>query len=791
MNRRLQLVSVLVAGLLVSGCTAARAFRQAEDLGRKGEWDAAVSYYRRALEVDPDRPEYRIALERAMTRASRAHLDLARELEQRDDLQAAIVEFRKAAEYDGSNQLAAQRANQLEIVVRDRLEASRPKPKVEEMRERASQSTQPPLLNPASREPIDLRFTNASTQDILNFIASATGINIIYDRDFRPTPFSIQLEGVTLEEALTQIVTTNQLWYKVLNERTILVIPDTVQKRQQLEEQVVRTFYISHVDPQEVSQMLTQVLRFTGGVAPFVSPNKNTNTITVRGTAPVVAIFERIIQGIDKPRAEIVVDVEILEVNRTRAKEYGLNLSQYQVGTVFSPESRPDSGGSGTTTSLFNLNTISQGISTADFYLAVPQAVVRFLESDSQTKLIAKPQLRGAEGTKLTLNLGDEIPVPSTSFTALAVGGAATNPLVSFQYRNVGINVEMTPRVTYENEIILDVLVENSSLGQSINIAGQALPTFGTRKVQTRLRLREGESNLLAGLLREDDRRTLRGFPGLLRLPVLKQLLSDNDESVGQTDIVMLMTPRIVRTHSLTQQNLDPIFIGTQQNVGLGGPAPLIAPQGAAAPSVPAEAAGQPRFGPTAPVPGATVGAPAPAPATPPVAAPDAPNGASPTPPDGAPSPTGAAPSGTAPNGSAAAAQVLVSPPGAEFRVGGGPYTVPVSITGASRVAVLSISLSFNPALVRVQSVQEGSFMRQGGAAVTFNQQVDAATGRVDITIMRTGDATGASGAGLIAALLLTPVAPGTLTLSVNGVGGAPDGAPLPLQFAPVTIGVK
>ena len=780
---------MLLGCLLVGGCTAARAYRQAEDLVKRGEWDAAVSYYRRALEVEPDRPEYRIALERAMTRASRAHLDLARELEQRDDLQAAIVEYRKAAEYDGSNQLAAQRANQLEITVRDRIEAARPKPKVEEMRERASQSTQPPLLNPASREPIDLRFTNASTQDILNFIANATGINVIYDRDFRPTPFSIQLEGVALEEALNQIVTTNQLWYKVLNERTILIIPDTVQKRQQLEEQVVRTFYISHVDPQEVSQMLTQVLRFTGGVAPFVSPNKNTNTITVRGTAPVVAIFERIIQGIDKPRAEIVVDVEILEVNRSRAKEYGLNLSSYSLGTVFSPESRPGTatgGTGGTTTSLFNLNTISQGISTADFYLAVPQAVVRFLESDSQTKLIAKPQLRGAEGTKLTLDLGDEIPVPSTTFTALAAGGAASSPLTSFQYRTVGIRVEMTPRVTFENEIVLDVLVENSSLGQSINIAGQALPTFGTRKVQTRLRLREGESNLLAGLLREDDRRQLRGFPGLLRLPILKQLLSDNEETVGQTDIVMLMTPRIVRTHSLTQQNLDPIFIGTQQNVGLGGPAPLIAPPTSPVSGSGADPGAQPRFGPTAPTPGMTM--PMPPASAPPATRPE-PSPAAPDADVAPPAQTSAA--GGAPPSVGPTAQVMISPPGPEFRVGGGPYTVPISISGASRVSVLSISVSFNPALVRVQSVQEGSFMRQGGSNVTFNQQVDAGTGRVDITVMRTGDVTGASGAGLLAALLLTPVAPGALSLSVNGVGSAPDSAPLPLQFAPVTITIK
>ena len=212
----------IVAAALLSGCVAARSYRRAEELSKQGEYDAAVSYYRKALDDSPDRAEYRIALERAMLQASRAHLTLAKEHEDRDDLAAAVADYRKAVEFDGSNQQAALRATELEIVLRDRLEASRPKPPVEEMRERARRQAAAPLLNPASREPIDLRFTNASTQDILNFIGNATGVNIVYDRDFRPTPFSIQLEGVTLEDALNQIMTTNQLWYKVLNERTMV-----------------------------------------------------------------------------------------------------------------------------------------------------------------------------------------------------------------------------------------------------------------------------------------------------------------------------------------------------------------------------------------------------------------------------------------------------------------------------------------------------------------------------------------------------------------------------------------
>src|SRR6185436_6061733 len=253
--------------------------------------------------------------------------------------------------------------------------------------------------------------------------------------------------------------------------------------------------------------------------------------------------------------------VQILEVSRTRAQQYGLDLGTYAINAVFSPEVDPRvAGGGGTTdngTTLnprpFNLNTVSRGISTSDFYLSVPSAVVRFLESDSETKVIAKPQLRGAEGTGLKLNLGEDIPVPSTTFTPVAQGGANFQPLTSFSYRKVGVNVEMTPRVTYEGDILLDPLfVESSTLGSGIVIAGQELPSFGSRQVTTKLRLREGESTLLAGLLREDERKLLTGFPGILRLPIIKQLFSSNDQNVQQTDIVMLLTPRIVRTHELT-----------------------------------------------------------------------------------------------------------------------------------------------------------------------------------------------------------------------------------------------
>ena len=554
----------------------------------------------------PNNAEYRISLERSMINASNDHLDQARVFEAKNQLEDALREYKRASEFDPTNRQVAAKALEMETRIRDLAESSRPQPTIQQLRDRVRSVE--PLLNPASHDPIDVVFTNASLRDILNFVGQATGINVTYERDFQDRSYSVQLRGVTLEEALTQILGANTLFYKVVNPKTIMAIPDNAQKRAAYEEQVIRTFYISHADATELVQMLNQVIRIPAiAVQPVLAANKTANTITVRGTTNVVAIIEKMIEANDNPRAEVIIDVQILEVNRTRAKQFGLDLSNYSINGSFSPASDPTTAAAGASTA-FNLNTVTRGVSTADFYMSVPSAIMRFLETDSETKLIAKPQLRGAEGQKIILNLGDEIPVPSTVFTPVAQGGASFNPLTSFTYRPIGVNIEMTARVTYENEIILDLLLESSTLGEPVTVGDQALPSFGARRVNTRLRLRDGESNLLAGLLREDQRKILRGLPGLLRLPILRSLFASNDANASQSDIIMLLTPRIVRTHELTQVDVSPIYIGTQQALGLGGPPPLIAGTDPG----PADAAQPPVSAPTAQAapPAATVGPP-------------------------------------------------------------------------------------------------------------------------------------------------------------------------------------
>ena len=747
-------VGLLLAGTLLAGCASIGAFRDGNAAADMGNWDAAVDFYRRAVQDDPGDPSHRIALERAMQNASAVHVARARELEAQDELPAALAEFRRASALDPTNGQLIAIAASLERQIRTLVEASRPRSATEQLREQARRDSEPPLLDPASGDPLGFQFSNASLRDILDFIGTATGINVTYDQQFQDRSYTVRLEGLTIEEALDQILTANQHFYKVLNARSVIIVPDTPQKRAQYEEQVIRTFYVSHADVAELATLLTQVVRApTLAVQPQIVPNTGSNTITVRATIAVAAVIARVIAANDKPRAEIVVDVEILEVNRERARQYGLDLTQYSIGALFSPAASPLAGTAPNTvaSSPFNANLLSEGASLSDFYLAVPAAIVDFLESDSETRLVAKPQLRGQEGTELTLNLGDDIPVPSTSFTAIATGGVAVNPLTSFEYRAVGVNLRMTPRVTYDNEIILDIEVENSTLGPNIDVAGQALPTFGTRRVITRLRLRDGESNLLAGLLREEDRRSLRGFPGILNLPVIRHLFSSNDESISSTDIIMLLTPRIVRTHELTQEDLSPIFIGTQQNMGVTGPPPLVAP------------VSRPAVDPAAP---GDVGS------------------LSTT-----PGPRAAALGGTP---SPFSAQVgVLSPAGTDVTLGSEGYTVPISISGASQLSTLSLSMTFDPEVLRVSTIQEGSFMRQGSASVTFAQDVDPETGRIDLALTRTGDQTGAAGSGLVASVVFEPVAQGASILSPSGLGLTPAGAPLALSFEPTTVSVR
>jgi general secretion pathway protein D len=619
---------------------------------------------------------------------------------------------------------------------------------------------------------------------LLDFIGEQTGITVTYDTAVPglANPAVISMQSATLEAVLNQLLTANTLTYKIADSKTIFVYQDTPTNRQKYEDQYVQTFYISNAELNDLQQILNQVLVSQGstGSRPNIFANKSANTLVVKATAPVMAIIDSLIKSNDKPRAEVVVDVEILEVDRTRTRQLGLDLSQYALGFTYSPESSPPNtatqpGAFPAQPPPINLNTIvSGGVRTADFYMTAPSAMIHLLESDDKTRVLAKPQLRGKEGTNLTLNLGQDIPIATTTFQPIATGGVANSPATSISYRTIGVILSMTPHVTYQDEIILENLsVENSAVGGLVQAGGQPTLSFIDRRAVVTMRLRDGESNLLAGLLSDADRKTYTSLPGLSGVPILRLLFGNENNEHKQTDIVMIVTPHIVRSHDLTVADLKPLYIGTAQNVGATTQPALISPDvPIRTTSGPPPAGGAPQ---PPPVP-ATTGAAPPVSAAPP----------SPNPRIVAVEPV------TDPNASKTPppAAIVLTVPQTPLQMGGAPYTTTLTATQVSQVGTVTVTLTYDPKILKAVSVAEGTFMKQGGVQTTYVPKMDPLLGRVDITISRSGDS-GASGTNLLASVVFEGIAAGTSQIKMTAVVISAAGQPIPVTVAPVTVTVK
>ena len=412
--------------------------------------------------------------------------------------------------------------------------------------------------------PLSFRFAaGTGVAGILRFLAESGGVNVVLEStiDDRVTPSAMALDDVTLEQALDLVLATNNLFYTALDSRTIFVAPDSLQNRRKYEQQVIRTFRLRNAQAADLADLLIGILvnPLVQRPSPQIQSDKVANTLTVRGSPSAVAIAERIIEDNDVPRAEVVVEVQILEVDRATAKAYGLNLATFMAGIQYAPNGLDSSQAPGG--DYLRPGTLLAGVSATDFYLTHPQLVIRFLAMDAHTKVLAKPSLRGSDGATQTVRFGDEIPVPSTTFQSVSSGPGAVSALSAFTYRPVGISISVTPRVTADDDVVLELEVESSTRAPDVNIAGQNLPSFGTRKIRTRMRLRNGESSLLAGLIRDDDRRLLAGLPGVVRVPIVRELFSANLGAVVRTDVVMLVTPHIVRDQDTKGRGREAILI--------------------------------------------------------------------------------------------------------------------------------------------------------------------------------------------------------------------------------------
>ena len=308
MKHRLVVFVVLATlAALGSGCAAGRAYRRGQEAARLGDWDAAVTYFTKAVQEDPENAMFKISLERAMQSSARDHISRARELETKDQLDGALIEYRKALEMDATNRLAESRAAELERTIRDRIEKSRPKPPIDALRQQARAASQQPLLNPANRDPLRITFNNSSLRDVLMTLGEMSGITVQFDRQFfTDTPVTVRLDGVTIEQALQQVLSANGHFYKVLNQSTIVVAQDNAQAHVKYDDLVVRVFYLSHSDPTEISQVINTVMRIPTAAQPALFPNKTANSITIRATAAMMDVIDKVIRANDKPRAEVV-----------------------------------------------------------------------------------------------------------------------------------------------------------------------------------------------------------------------------------------------------------------------------------------------------------------------------------------------------------------------------------------------------------------------------------------------------------------------------------------------------
>ncbi|MEO8483377.1 MAG: secretin N-terminal domain-containing protein [Acidobacteriota bacterium] len=810
MSKRLHRLGMFALVLaLVAGCATGSAVRNADRAASKGDWDTAVSFYRQALGRAPSRADLKIKLERATRNAAAEHVRRARQLETQDQLSGALAEYRLAADLDPSASVAVTKSMELERKIRQQAEASRPQGRLDTLRQQAAQGSPIPRLDPRAPVPA-MHFTNSSIRDILRTIGELTGINIMYDQGLDASlsrPYSMDIQQQSIEEILLQVLQANALTFKIQNPRTIFVYQDNPQNRQKYEDQYVQTFFLSHANPSDLQTQLNALIGNAAiAVRPAFSPNKDNNSLTVKATAPVLAVISNFVNSMDRPVPEVFIEAEILEVDRSYTKQLGLDLNQWALGLAFSPEVSPAAGTGSipmANPGAYNLNTISRGVSANDFYLTSPGAMIRLLESNQNTRVLARPSQRGQAGAEIALKLGDQIPIPTTVFQSGAAGGVANIPTTSVQYQSVGVNLVFTPRVTYQDEIILEKLtLEKSGLGANLDVGGQSFPTIVSRQANTTLRLRDGESTMIAGLLRDDDRRTIKSLPGLVNLPVLRSIFGNSDRQIDQTDIVMIITPHIVRGHEMTADDLKPMYVGTQQNVTSGNAPVLISqealaaavsgPSGSTVAGGPASSAPSPSPSPVAPGPGPV---PGPGPEMAPIV-PSTPQGAAPATPRALPIQPVPAPGAAAPTPQRSSGlRITLAPPAAgpegSLPSGGGPFTMPIQIADAADVATIALSITYDPAIVRAPTVTQGSFMMQGGVMVTFVPSINPSSGRIDIALSRPSARTGASGSGLLAAISFTAGTAGTTEFTVTGVATTPAGQSIPVQFTPARVAVR
>ena len=790
----------------------------------RGDYDTAFADYDKAAKRNPKDERYRIALTRIRVTASSVHVSKGHKLAAAGDTEGALAEFLHAAEIDPSNEAAQQ-----EITNIRRKQGQNPAVPEEEIPVPAQEAQDlsnveaPPELKPVSNEPLTLHMTEDS-KVVYQTVGKAAGINVLFDPDYRSTRIEVDLNNVSLLDGLRIIGVMSNTFWRPVTSNTIFVAQNSPSKRRDMDEQAVQTFYLTNAWQQnDLNDVATAIRNVMPQAKAF--PVQSQNAIVMRGSPDELMLAQQLIENLDKPRGEVVVDIGVLEVSKNWERNLGLSLPQ-QFGVALQPNcaSSNNCGSTtnatgGTTTSsttsptLFNLAHLNSN----NFAVTVGSATLNLLLTDDNTKILQSPRIRATDAQKATMKIGSKIPIATGSYSAPGISATASfgYAQTQFQYQDVGVNIEMTPSVHYDHDVTLKIKIEVSAVSGQSTISGVTEPIISQRVVDQVIRLREGEASILGGIQNKQESVNWNGIPGLSAIPILKYIFGNRDHTIQDDDLVFVVVPHIVRSQELDQANLRVIDTGAGQNSielrhdGNGNPVavPAALPGGRAATgqgsiveSMPAQSAleaapqmlaqlradlgstGGPNAtaqaaapapgapinnAPTAPPAGPVMGAPVSGPiVAPPIPNVTTPNAAVATPP--APQATAqATPAGQTPvAGAPASASLALNVPGAPVTTGTS-FQVPVMLNGGADVTSVALQLQYDSTKLQLTGATAGDLLGRDGQPTGISH-VEEPKGTVVISISRPPGAHGVTGTGVVCALTFQAKAQGQSGVSLT-----------------------
>ncbi|HEV2423840.1 MAG TPA: hypothetical protein VGZ29_03325 [Terriglobia bacterium] len=563
------LLFLLMSSLPLFADRGSSAYKHGVRAESQGNFDSAYGDYSDAHRWDPKNAKYFAAYMRMRDKAAAEHLHHGQVLRNTGALNDAAVEFQHAVELDPSSFVAQQELRRTAEMIRER-ERQRPTTTAESPLDRLAADVGGSVeLRPVSNAPVTVHLA-ASVDQIYRTICNLAGINVLIDPDYKPQKVSVDLNDVSLLQALDMVSLQSKTFWRPVLPNTIFVAADSPTKRKEHEENVMKTFYLQNVsspnDLQEAASVVGKMLDVNR-----VQLLQAQDALVVRGTIDQMALVERLLANIDKPKPEVVIDVAVMEVSRERVRTLGANLP---TTASISSTAALANGSAGTGSSGVSSGGNSSGGYTqtfGSFAISIPGGSFTALASDSNSKILQNPEIRVINDEKATLKIGDRVPIATGSFASGLVGGGSISPLVStqFTYLDVGVNIDITPHIHANREVTLKMVLEISSVTGEESIGGITQPVIGQRRIEHETELADGEVNLLGGILEDTETQSLSGYPWISKVPLLKYLFAQENKQRQENEIVFAITPHIVRASEITEDNLTVLDVGTGNSTQL------------------------------------------------------------------------------------------------------------------------------------------------------------------------------------------------------------------------------